>query len=98
MDSDVLKVLFMMLSVVLAGVLAYGSFTFIRAFARRIEGRETGGLSALADQVDFLRQKVEEGEGDRARIVELEERLEFAERLLARDGERARLPGRGEAP
>ena len=98
MDSEVLKVLFMLLSVGLAGVLTFGSLTLIRAFARRIEGgRSSSELSALADQVDYLRQKVEESEGDRARIVELEERLEFAERLLAREGDRVRLPGPGEA-
>ena len=98
MDSDVLKVLFMLLSIGLAGVLTFGSLTLIRAFARRIEGRQSGDLGALADQVEYLRQKVEEGEGAQARILELEERLEFAERLLAREGERTRLPGQREAP
>jgi hypothetical protein len=96
--DDVLKVLGMLLSIGMAGSLTYGAITFVRAFARRIEGGHSGDISALADQVDYLRQKVEEGEADRARLVELEERLEFAERLLAREGDRARLPGSSEAP
>ena len=95
MDSDVIKVLFMLLSIGLAGTLTFGSITIIRAFARRIERGRSGDLSALADQVDYLRQKVEEGEGAQARIVELEERLEFAERMLAQQRELQRLPEGG---
>ena len=34
----------------------------------------------------------------RADVAELQERMDFAERLLARSDSVARLPGRGEAP
>jgi len=61
-----------------------------RALARRIEGR-TGGPEDLASiedrlaEVDVLRQ----------RMAELEERVDFAERLLAeRRSEPAQLEGR----
>jgi hypothetical protein len=95
MDADVLKVLFMLLSIGLAGTLTFGSMAIIRAFARRIERGHSGDLNTLADQVEYLRQKVEEGEGAQARIAELEERLEFTERMLAQQREAPRLPDGG---
>ncbi|MDH4348317.1 MAG: hypothetical protein OEW17_05890 [Gemmatimonadota bacterium] len=93
MDSDVLKVLGIFLSLGLAGSLTYAAVTFTSAFARRVESRRSGEVDALADQVEDLRVRVEEGEVTRARLVELEERLEFAERMLAQQRDAPRLPG-----
>ena len=93
MDSDVLKVLGIFLSVGLAGSLTYAAIAFTSAFARRLEGQRTGDLDALADQVEDLRLRVEDGEATRTRIVELEERLEFTERMLAQQRDVSRLPG-----
>jgi hypothetical protein len=93
MDSDVLKVLFIVLSLGFGGTLTYGGVTLIRAFARRLEGGQPGDMHALADQVEDLRLRVEEGEATRARLVELEERLEFTERMLAQQREAPRLHG-----
>jgi hypothetical protein len=93
MDSDALKLLMIFLSIGFAGSLTYGAIALITAFARRLEGRPTGELNALAEQVDDLRLRVEDGEATRGRLVELEERLEFAERMLAQQREAPRLPG-----
>jgi hypothetical protein len=62
-----------------------------RALARRIEGGAAAGLEVepVLHEVDELR----------ARVGELEERLDFTERLLAREREPAPLPaGRPEGP
>jgi Tfp pilus assembly protein PilO len=68
-----------MIAVTIAAVKIFGPL--ISAWARRIEGR--GGESALRGEVEQLRQDVAELDGVRARVAELEERVDFAERLLA---------------
>lgn len=52
----------------------------IRAFARRIEGR--GGDAELRAEIDALHQRVAELEQVEGRLAELENRIEFSERLL----------------
>jgi hypothetical protein len=56
-----------------------------RALLRKIEGSAAGHDSMLAGEVEQLRD----------RMGELEERLDFAERLLARQREGAELPPGG---
>jgi hypothetical protein len=65
------------------------AFPLVRAWARRIEGR--GGDPALLDEVQQLRDRVADLEQAALRVHELEERVDFAERLLTQQGERARL-------
>lgn len=57
----------------------------MRALARRIEGR--GGDVELHHEVDELRVRVQELELQQQRLAEVEDRLEFAERLLAQRSE-----------
>ena len=52
-----------------------------RAWARRIEGRV--GDPELRAEVDQLRDQLAETDGLRTRVQELEERVEFAERMLS---------------
>jgi hypothetical protein len=92
MDSEVLKIVMMFIGIGFAGSLTYGAVALITAFSRRIERRGAGDVESLAGEVEELRQRVEEGEAVRARVQELEERLDFAERLLAQERDRARLP------
>lgn len=54
----------------------------IRAVARRLEGRG-GDVAALRADVDQLHDRLAEAEQWQQRILELESRLEFSERLLA---------------
>ena len=52
-----------------------------RAWARRLEGKV--GDPELRAEMDHLRDQVAEMDGLRGRVQELEERVEFAERLLS---------------
>jgi hypothetical protein len=67
-------------------------FPLMRAIARRIEGRSTGGDPALHEELDQLRGRLAEIEALQHRVMELEERVDFAERLLAQRREPERLP------
>jgi hypothetical protein len=62
-----------------------------KAIARRIEGLAAAGRIAPAE-MDELRNRIEEMEQQVARVHELEERLDFTERLLAQQREQPRLP------
>ncbi len=53
----------------------------MRAWARRLEGKSVD--PELRGEVEQLREQVAEVEPLRNRVLELEDRLEFAERLLA---------------
>jgi hypothetical protein len=58
----------------------------VRALARRIEGKG-GADPALRSDVEHLQQRLGEVEVLQARVAELEERVDFAERLLAQPRE-----------
>jgi hypothetical protein len=62
----------------------------VRALARRLEGRGSGDAVLRAD-VDQLHARIGEVDMLQARVAELEERLDFAERLLAQAQHPARL-------
>ena len=68
----------------------------VRAFAARIEGR--GGSAVLEQRVSDLQQQLADTDGLQHRVAELEERLDFAERLLSQREEPARLPAEGRRP
>jgi len=77
-----------------AGVLVYGAVALIGVGVKRME-RGTVDPSGLAQELDDLRARVAEGEELRGRVLELEERLDFAERMLAQRNEPTALPERG---
>jgi flagellar biosynthesis/type III secretory pathway M-ring protein FliF/YscJ len=62
----------------------------VRALARRLEGRGAPS-AALQAEVDELRARLHELEGNQSRLLDLEERLDFTERILTQK-EPARLP------
>lgn len=66
----------------------------VHALARRLEPRSGDPASAL--ELAELRARVEELEAQQGRVLELEDRLDFAERLLARQRDAARLTAGGE--
>lgn len=69
-------------------------YPLVRAIARRLEGRQSSGEAAMRNEIDQLRQRVEDMEVLQHRMVELEERVDFTERLLATQRREAeRLPG-----
>jgi hypothetical protein len=83
--GDVAPVLITMLLTVTAGIAAVLIFRgpVGRAIARRIEGTPAPD-PALSAQLAELEHRLAEMEQERSRVAELEERVDFAERLLAR--------------
>jgi flagellar biosynthesis/type III secretory pathway M-ring protein FliF/YscJ len=86
MKSDDIAILAVATLVALAVLLR----PVMRAWARRIGGEAAN--PALADEVAELRERMAELEGSSTRLQELEERVDFAERLLAKRDEAERLP------
>jgi Tfp pilus assembly protein PilO len=62
----------------------------MRAFGRRLEGRG-GGDPALRSDVEQLHTRLGDIDTLQARVAELEERVDFTERLLAQNREPDRL-------
>lgn len=86
MKSDDIAILAIATLVALAVLLR----PVMRAWARRIGGEAAS--PALADEVAELRERLAELEGSGTRLHELEERVDFAERMLAKRNEAERLP------
>lgn len=85
-------VIVMSLVAVIIGILLY---PMARAWARRTEaGAQDPGL---LDEVHHLRERVADLESQAARMQELEERVDFTERLLSQQREPLRLPRDGES-
>jgi hypothetical protein len=63
----------------------------IRALARRLEGKTVD--PALREEVERLHHRLEEMDALQGRLAELEERVDFTERILVR-GQESPEPGR----
>ena len=84
------------LSLAAMGLFSGLVFSVIRTIGKLIERKQTGGgrdLAELRATVDALRAEIAEQQDQSQRLAELEERLDFAERLLARQAGPAKLPG-----
>jgi alkanesulfonate monooxygenase SsuD/methylene tetrahydromethanopterin reductase-like flavin-dependent oxidoreductase (luciferase family) len=71
---------------IISGILVY---PLVRAWARRIEGK--GQDPALLEEIGYLRERIAELEQSTARLHELEDRMDFTERMMTQQGQRARL-------
>jgi hypothetical protein len=78
-----------LITIVVMGTAILLLWPLIRAFARRLEGR--GASTELQAEVEGLRSRVQQLEEGQSRLAELEERLDFAERMLAQSREPDRL-------
>lgn len=67
-------------------------YPLMRAVARRLEGRAASPDPALRQELEQMRHRVEDVEGLQRRLLELEERVDFTERLLAQRRDAERLP------
>ena len=81
-----------LLGVAVAGGVGYGFVRLIMSGYRRLRRRARGGT---ARELEDLRARVDELEA--SRVTELEERMDFAERLLARAQDPAHLRRRSES-
>ena len=70
-----------MISLAAVAGIAFVLYPIAKALARRLEGR--GVSQDLLQQLDELRERVRDLESSQHRVAELEERLDFTERLLA---------------
>lgn len=84
----------MFLGMMLAGVVLILRGPVGRALARRIDGTSGQAEGLSAADADELRHRVAELEQQQVRMLEFEERLDFAERLLANQPTSDRLPPR----
>jgi hypothetical protein len=89
-DADFIGFMIVVATMATVGFGGYAAIRFLNILLGRMEGR--GGPEALAELAD-LRARVEELEAERGRMVELEERVDFTERVLAGDGQARRLEG-----
>jgi hypothetical protein len=80
-------VLMMLVAALAAAVIIL--WPLVRAFARRLEGK--GGDAALRAEVEQLHHRLGEVDLLHSRVAELEERVDFTERLLAQTHD---APGR----
>jgi hypothetical protein len=64
----------------------------VKAIARRIEGKHLAPDPGLLAELEDLRSRMGELEQNQTRVHELEERIDFTERLLAQQREQSRLP------
>lgn len=95
MDFEtIFKVIVVAIAAVGIPVGAYAAFVATRAIWVKPGPEGAGELSRLSEEVEALRSRVGEVEVQQARVAELEERLDFTERLLAQAREPDRLPRR----
>ncbi|HKV75181.1 MAG TPA: hypothetical protein VJN95_11720 [Gemmatimonadales bacterium] len=74
-------------------VAGYAAVVAARAIWVKGEPGKLGDVGAIQDELEQLRARVAELEAMPGRVAELEERVDFSERLLARQHEPDRLPG-----
>lgn len=78
------------------GVVSYGAIALIQVLVKRLGGRSPEAIpEELQRELQEMRARIEEGEQARERIAELEERLDFAERMLTQQREATQL-GKGD--
>jgi hypothetical protein len=92
-----LKIIVSIACAVAIPVATYAAVSATRAIWGRPAAAGPGELERLREEVDLLSARLEEMDGVERRMGELEERLEFTERLLARQRSSI-LPPRVDTP
>lgn len=95
MDEDIVQFFGVMMVLLSTGLIGYAGITLISAMQRRLGRLPEPGLHP--DEVEAIRLQLEEAEQTRLRLAELEERVDFAERLLAQHQEGPRIGGGGDS-
>ena len=80
MNPSQLGVLIPILGVLIGGFVVFSKSEIGKAFAHRLSGGATTASHALEEEVQALRGEVDALRGE---MLEAQERLDFAERLLA---------------
>ena len=88
--ESIVKIIVVAITAVGVSVAAYAAIVATRAiWVKPVEQGDK--VSALAEEVESLRSRLNEVESQQARVAELEERLDFTERMLASQRDAARL-------
>jgi hypothetical protein len=88
------NVVFPILGMGMGTLFLIGAYRIVNRFLdRRHEARLGAGGPAVADELRRLQQRLEQLEDKAYRWDELEERLEFAERMLAHHAQRPMIEG-----
>jgi Tfp pilus assembly protein PilO len=91
MNADAPALVMIVLLVMAAATIVL--WPIARALARRLEGRGSVD-AALRSDVEQLQHRLADMDNLQVRLAELEERLDFTERLLVRGQDAAAEPGR----
>ena len=89
---DELKIVVLIVSVLGAMVGAYAGMTAVSLLRRRFEAR-WGATALPAQELDAIHSRLGAVEGLERRVAELEERLDFTERLLSQQHQPEPLSG-----
>lgn len=95
--ESTLKIIVSIAAAVAIPVATYAAVTATRAIWGRHANAGPGELERFREEMDLLTTRVEELDGLERRVVELEERLEFTERMLAQQRSGV-LPPRVDTP
>ena len=86
-----MKVVFLVFSLTVTGVLAYGGVTVIALLRKRLHAPSAASLAA--DELDAIHARLAAADALEQRVAELEERVDFTERMLShRDPEQLAGP------
>jgi hypothetical protein len=88
-----LKVFSILLAVGGAGTIIYAAIAVTTALTERLRGKRA---PIGTDDLDEIRARLEVTEALESRVMELEERVDFAERLLAQPRDQADTPAHGQ--
>ena len=80
MDSDAIKLFWVLTSIGLSGGLVYAVIAVVNVVTRKLEGARAPGIEP--EELDELRARAEQVEVLEQRVNDLETRLDFAERLI----------------
>lgn len=87
MDRHTLGVLIPVIGVFFTGLIVFSFTRLGKALARRIEGGADGEMAERVARLEAEQYRLQH------ELAEAHERLDFAERVLARDSSRVQLPG-----
>jgi hypothetical protein len=87
MDRHALAVLIPVIGVFFTGLVVFSFTRLGKALARRIEGGMDGEMAERVARLEAEQYRLQQ------ELAETHERLDFAERVLARDSSRVQLPG-----
>ncbi len=87
------EVVVMIVVLVAVPIAGYAAIAATRAIWLKAEPGTPGDAAEIEEELEQLRARVAELEGVPQRMMELEERVDFSERLLTSHRDSARLPG-----